>query len=76
MKPSEYRNEHIVMQDVSYVIAEEKPQEHLSRTGMLHVGRVVWLPDDPKPLDDARVPAWAEGIGSIWVSRNSLAAGT
>lgn len=48
------------------MIADDKAQEYLPRTGVLHVGRVVWLPDDPKPLDGATIPAWTKGIGPIW----------
>jgi hypothetical protein len=78
MKPSEYRNTFVVMQDVSYRVIEDKEGGVLPKTGTLGVGRVVWLPDPDKEkaLDDAQVVAYAENIGMVSVSRNSLARAT
>ena len=77
MKPREYSNPHVVMQDVSYTVLQDVKNGSVPRTGMLSIGRVVWLPADGSgALEDAKVRAWAEGIGAIAVSRNSLAKST
>jgi hypothetical protein len=75
MKPSEYRNAFVVMQDVFYRIIEDNGRKGLPKTGTLGVGRVVWRPDADKEKahEDAKVIAYAENIGTILVSHNSLA---
>lgn len=73
MRPVEYSRTFIVMQDVAYTAVEENAAKAVPRIGMLPVGRVVWLPNEEQQLGEARVMAFAEGLGRIAVSRNSLA---
>ena len=73
MKPAEYSETFIVMQDVAYSAIEEDGSQSALRTGMLPVGRQVWLPEQEEQLGEARVMAFAEDVGRIAVSRNSLA---
>lgn len=73
MKPQEYKDPHVVMQDVSYTVLQDLQDGSLPRTGMLSIGRVVWLPADSEELGEAKVRAWAESIGEIALSRNYLA---
>lgn len=76
MKPREYTNTCVVMQDTAYtVVNADGVVQGLPRTAPLGVGRVVYLPNGEgvKTLPNNRVVAWAEGIGTISVNRNALA---
>jgi hypothetical protein len=76
MKPLEFRNPFVVMQDAAYTLVNIKGQVMgLPRTGTFKIGRVVWLPaqDEIKVLEAAHIVAWAEGTGTVSISRNVLA---
>ena len=73
MRPAEYSRTFVVMQDVAYAAIEEDGSKSAFRVGMLPVGRFVWLPDQEQELGEAKIKAFAEGVGRIAVSRDSLA---
>ena len=73
MRPSAYKRPFTVMQEVPYTMIEGGVDNALAQTGKLAVGRVVWLPESETNLTEAKVVAFAEGLGTIAVSRNSIA---
>jgi hypothetical protein len=76
MKPIGYRDSFVVMQDAAYTLVNESGDVMgLPRTGLFKVGRVVWLPPfgKIKTLAAAHIVAWAEGVGTVSISRNVLA---
>lgn len=75
MKPQKFSNQLIVMQDTAYQVLEVDGSVSPLKSGMLSVGRVVWLPrpEDVRNLGEAKVAAYVEPIGLVSVSRNALA---
>ena len=76
MKPHLYSAPFVVMQDAAYTLVDEDGKKTgPPRTAMFKVGRIVWLPAraEVKELGAARVVAWAEGTGTVSISRNVLA---
>jgi hypothetical protein len=78
MRPQEYAQAFTVMQDTFYQLLELDKTPSALKTGMLKVGRVVWLPKPEEMLElgQAKVRAYAEGLGTVSVSRNTLASVT
>jgi hypothetical protein len=76
MKPGQYREAYVVMQDAAYKVCDEGADDVLPRTGMLSVGTVIWLEGAGKAHShsDQNVTAYAQGIGTICLSREVLAA--
>ena len=75
MKPNEFSHSFVVMQMAPYQVVETDRSMSPFKAGTLNVGRVVWLPkpEDVEDLGQARVLAFAEGIGRVSISRNVLA---
>lgn len=74
MKPAQFVRRFVVMQDVAYRVIEAGSAGTIPRIGMLPVGRDVFVPNVEQQLGKARIVAFAEGVGTIAVSRNSIAA--
>jgi hypothetical protein len=76
MKPLEYRNPFVLMQDTAYTLVRENGNVvGLPRVGMFKIGRVVWLPvsGKMKTLPDTKIVVWAEKTGTVSISPSALA---
>ena len=71
-KPHEYRHSCTINHDVPYEVSGNQKGTH-SSTGMLHVGRVVWV-REALPIEPSEpcVSAYVEGVGVISVDPHSL----
>jgi hypothetical protein len=65
-RPPDFKTEYILTQSVPYECAEEgKKGTHASK-GILHTGRVVWLPSDAAESgSQQRVSVYVDGIGIV-----------
>lgn len=70
-KPNEYRKTYVVSTDVAYRQTPAAEKGTHSGEGMLHIGRVVWLENDPQAAG-VQVPAYAEGVGVVLLASESV----
>ena len=73
MKPNEYRQRYTVTEEVRYCAEGSHTQETHASTGVLKIGRVVWIRElsNETPLEQ-RVLAYAEGVGLVSVKSSLL----
>lgn len=73
MKPAQFVRRFVVMQDVAYSVVEPDSVGAIPKVGMLPVGKDIFVPEVEQQLGEAKIMAFAEGVGTIAVSRNSIA---
>lgn len=72
MKPDDYRECCIVVQDTPYQVEVRAHDEMHTEGGVLRIGRVVWVKHRHPQGADIRVSGYAEGIGFISVEPHFL----
>ena len=75
MKPNEYRECYTVTHEIPYQIEEGQLKGAHPGTGILQIGRVVWIREHPEQKSSQqRTWAYAEGVGVVSLESSSLAA--
>lgn len=73
MKPAEYRQPCTITQETPYQIEPGELKGTHSSTGVLQIGRVVWLQHNPEEhAPEHRLSCYAEGIGIVSVESRCL----
>ncbi len=67
MKPDDYRECCIVVQNTPYQVEDREYKETHAEGGVLQIGRVVWVKHRHPQGADIRVAGYAEGMGFISV---------
>ena len=73
MKPNEYRESYTVTQDIPFSLQEGQTQGTHSSTGVLEIGRVVWIREhaEENTLEPQTV-VYAEGVGLMSLESSNL----
>ena len=73
MKPSEYRECYVLTKDTPYSVEENQHKGTHSSTGLLKIGRVVWIKERlEERASDQCTLAYAEGVGLVTLDPSSL----
>lgn len=72
-KPQEFKEQRIIRSETPYQVDEQFAKGPYAGTGVLTVGRVVWTRNGLSiPESDAKISAFAEGVGVVSVEARSL----
>lgn len=73
IRPEGYRETCVVTRDVPHTVAEGETEGTHTSSGTLHVGRVIWIQRKLADCeDDARISAFADGVGIMEVDPRCL----
>lgn len=73
MKPNEYRGCYVVTQATPYNVEEGRLKGTHSGTGILEIGRVVWIREHAEEkVSEQQTYAYAEGVGLVSLESSSL----
>ena len=70
-KPQDFREQRTIRCDTHYQVHEGFPKGSQSGSGVLTIGRIVWVQNEPE-VGDAGTMAFADGIGIISVDPQSI----